>query len=368
MDRTAGTELQGTSYYGPNCKDQTAGTNYMDRVMRVKNFSLQQTLECGQCFNFEKIDENEYVVMAYGRVLHVIQHGASEAGNPKAGSGEVFANTESELEFVNAAPEDIQNIWVPYFDLDRDYDEIKAAVIAAEPRLESVIKKYGGIRILNQEFPETLLSFIISQNKNIPQIKKIVRSICDGFSKSQETVRIKTESGYEDRLYHPFPDVDTLKNMTEDDFRTLKTGFRAPYLINAIRAMYGESGGAMPEGSAVPKAGELPEVGVMPESGTLPEQPELLQGEKLKAMSFEEAKTALTGIKGVGDKVANCVLLFSLGFRSAFPVDVWIKRVMEEMYFGCDTPKKEIEHFALEKFGKWGGYAQQYLFMYIREK
>ena len=269
--------------------------------MKITDFDLAQTLECGQCFNFEKISDNEYVVAAMGRVLHVKQEG-------------------SELSFLNASEEDIRNIWVPYFDLDRDYSEIKNELVKAEPRLKPIIEKCSGIRILNQDFTETLISFIISQNKNIPQIKKIVRAICDGFGREAEME------------YHVFPSLCELANMTEQDFRDLKTGFRAPYIMNAIEFL------------------------------------KKTDGESMKAMTFAQAKEALTSIKGVGDKVANCVLLFSLGFRSAFPVDVWIKRIMEEMYFGCDTPKKEIESFAAERFGKWGGYAQQYLFMYAREK
>ncbi len=279
--------------------------------MKVKDFNLQQTLECGQCFNFEKLADLDYVVIAFGKVLHVTQHA------PK--SGDLKGISELELD---ASEDDIKNIWIPYFDLERDYDEIKSDIAQAEPRLAPAIDKYGGLRILNQEFTETLLSFIISQNKNIPQIKKIVRGICEGFGESGAEVN--------GTYYKTFPDKKRLGAMTEDDFRALKTGFRAPYLVNAIEAG--------------------------------------LDGDALRQMSYEGAKAQLTKIKGVGDKVANCVLLFSLGFRSAFPVDVWIKRIMEEMYFGCDTDKKIIEAFAVDRFGKWGGYAQQYLFMHAREK
>lgn len=280
--------------------------------MIVKDFNLEQTLECGQCFNFEKLGEYDYVVIAFGRVLHVSQHEIA---------GKSFRE-ESELDLHSASEDDIKKIWIPYFDLDRDYAEIKRDIAEADPRLAPVMERFGGLRILNQEFTETLLSFIISQNKNIPQIKKIVRSICEDFGREGGEVC--------GRHYRTFPDAERLASMTEDDFRALKTGFRAPYLMNAINAG--------------------------------------LDGEKLKKLPFEEARAELTKIKGVGDKVANCVLLFSLGFRSAFPVDVWIKRIMEEMYFGCDTDKKVIEQFAVDKFGKWGGYAQQYLFMYARER
>lgn len=280
--------------------------------MIVKDFNIEQTLECGQCFNFEKLADLDYVVIAFGKVLHVTQH-APKSGDLKG---------KSELDLHGASDDDIKNIWIPYFDLERDYDGIKSDIAQAEPRLAQAIERYSGLRILNQEFTETLLSFIISQNKNIPQIKKIVRGICEGFGGSGAEVN--------GTYYKTFPDKKKLESMTEDDFRALKTGFRAPYLVNAVEAG--------------------------------------LDGEVLRKMSYEEAKAQLTKIKGVGDKVANCVLLFSLGFRSAFPVDVWIKRIMEEMYFGCDTDKKIIEAFAVDRFGKWGGYAQQYLFMHAREK
>ncbi|MBR6350350.1 MAG: DNA-3-methyladenine glycosylase 2 family protein [Lachnospiraceae bacterium] len=275
--------------------------------MKVKNFDLRQTLECGQCFNFEKLSDQEYAVVAFDRLLHVRQMG-------------------DELIFLNAGEEDINNIWIPYFDLNRDYGEIKDAVCKADERLKPITEQYGGIRILNQDFTETLISFIISQNKNITHIKQIVRLISENKGRPLGIIG--------GREYYSFPKLSRLNEITEGDFRSLKTGFRAPYLRDAIDRMV---------------SGEI-------------------DGDVLRDKSFEEAKQDLTKIKGVGDKVANCVLLFSLGFRGAFPVDVWIKRIMEELYFHKDTPKETIEKFAAEKFGQYGGYAQQYLFIYAREK
>ena len=275
--------------------------------MKVKDFDLRQTLECGQCFNFEKLNEQEYAVVAFDRLLHIKQ-------------------CDNELVFLNADEADIQNIWIPYFDLDRDYGEIKAKVSEADERLKPITEEYGGIRILNQDFTETLISFIISQNKNITHIKQIVRLISEANGHLLGEIN--------GREYYSFPHLPELDKITVDDFKALKTGFRAPYLRDAIdRMMSGE-----------------------------------IDGDELRGMTFADAKERLMNIKGVGDKVANCVLLFGLGFRNAFPVDVWIKRVMEELYFGKDTPKDLIEKFAAEKFGKYGGYAQQYLFIYAREK
>ena len=225
---------------------------------------------------------------------------------------------KDDLEFLNAADEDINKIWIPYFDLERDYKKINSEIIKADPRLEEIIDKYAGIRILDQDFTETLISFIISQNKNITHIKQLIRdlSVCHGEY-------IGTFNG---RKYYSFPSLSELEKISEEEFRNLKMGFRAPYLCDAVSRL---------------SSGEITE-------------------KMLKGMTYEEAKEKLKDIKGVGDKVANCVLLFSLGFRSAFPVDIWIKRVLEKMY-GTDADT------APAIFGQYGGYAQQYLFMYARE-
>ena len=285
--------------------------------MKVYDFDLAQTLECGQCFNFEKISDtsegvSEYAVCARERLLHIRQ--------------KICADGTAELSFLNASPEDVRGIWMPYFDLERDYGEIKRAVISADERLRPVVEKYHGIRILNQDFCETLISFIISQNKNIPQIKKCVKAICEYSGPFLGEIGKKK--------YYGFPDLSALSAMCEQDFRDLKCGFRAPYITDAVRKMN-----------------------------------EGLSGERLASLSRREAKAELMSVHGVGDKVANCVLLFSLGFRESFPVDVWIERVMEELYFeGRKTPRPVIEAEGACRFGAFGGYAQQYLFMYARGK
>ena len=267
--------------------------------MKVTDFSLSQTLECGQCFNFEKISDNEYIVVAFERMLHVRQRG-------------------DELDFLNASEEDIEKIWTDYFDLSRDYGKIKEEIIRSDPRLEPVIKEYYGIHILNQDFIETLISFIISQNKNIVHIKQLIRKISE-----KRGTYIDSFNG---RPYYSFPSLEALDSIPEEGFRQLKTGFRAPYLRDAVNRLV---------------SGEI-------------------NGDELKSLPYEAAKEKLRSIKGVGDKVADCVLLFSLGFRSAFPVDIWIKRIIEKMYDG----KTE---YAVNLFGEYGGYAQQYLFIYARE-
>ena len=274
------------------------------KLKNVCDFDLAQTLECGQCFHFVKLDENDYVLTAKGRVLHVSQQADTVT----------FYDTEED-EYVN--------VWKDYFDMDRDYSAVKKKLLENDNKLKDAIESMWGVRILNQDFFETLISFIISQNKQIPHIKKIVADISAKFGTYKGT--------YGGADMYTFPTLEQLTNASEEDFKELKTGFRAPYIMDAIRRNM---------------AGQFNE-------------------KELKNMDYDSCIKELMTIKGVGEKVANCVSLFGLGKKEAFPVDVWIKRIMETMYFdGKDTPKDKIAAFAKEQFGDLGGFAQQYLFYY----
>ena len=280
-------------------------------IEEVKDFLLSQTLECGQCFRFEKLDDEEYVIVANNKLLRIKQE-------------------KDTLIFYDTSKEDVVEFWVHYFDLDKDYKQIKNFLRRKDEKLRPVIKDKWGIRILNQDFHETLISFIISQNKQIPLIKQLVENLSNAYGKYLGTINGKK--------YYAFPTINKLGTLTEKEWRDLKVGFRAPYLMDAST---------------------------------------MLSKRRLKYNTFFEygnridekyARSILTSIKGVGDKVANCVMLFSLGYTSSFPIDVWIKRIMEEMYFGGkETDKETIAEFAKKQYGKYGGYAQQYLFMYGRD-
>lgn len=274
-------------------------------ISNADDFNVQQIFECGQCFHFDKLDDMDYVTVAYGRALRISQKG-------------------SDITLHNTDITEYNSIWKNYLDMDTDYGAIKKWLLERDDRLKVAVTEKYGIRILRQEFPEMLMSFIISQNKQIPHIKQIVASISERYGTAAGEINGK--------MYYNFPDVKTIKNISEEDYRMLKTGFRAPYLKSASDHM---------------------EVG--------------LCSRTFEGMTYEQAKTRLMEIKGVGDKVANCVLLFGLGYRNAFPVDVWVKRIMEQVYFHKDTPKEEIMEFAGKNFGEYGGYAQQYLFYYARD-
>ena len=274
----------------------------MFKISGTKDFVLSQTLECGQCFHFQKLSDEEYYISAMDRLLHISQNG-------------------DELIFHNATEDEVQKIWLEYFDLNRDYGAIKSNLLSMDDRLNPAIEAMWGVRILNQVFFETLISFIISQNQQIPRIKQIVAALSMACGKKLS----------EDMYAFPGPE-DILK-LSEEGVRACKAGFRSAYIIDACQKVL---------------------------DGTINE-------DELRAISYEDCVATLKQIKGVGDKVANCVALFSLGKRSAFPVDVWIKRIMERIYFTEETPVNVIQSFATEHFGEFGGYAQQYLFYYARE-
>lgn len=279
-------------------------------VKDIKDFDLCQTLECGQTFHFEKLKEQEYIVIAKGKLLHIEQ--------------QILDNSVN-LIFHNTTKLDFETIWIEYFDLNTDYATIKERLLSKDERLRPAIEEKWGVHLLNQDFFEMLMSFIISQNKQIPQIKQLVFRISQFYG--------SYVGEYNGKVYNSFPDITLASNITEEQFKEMKTGFRAPYLYDAAKKC---------------------------REGVIDEK-------KLKALDDAQVLKELTSIKGVGDKVANCVMLFSLGRRSAFPVDVWMKRIMEKLYFGEDTKKEMIMEFAKEQFEELGGYAQQYLFYYARD-
>ena len=274
-------------------------------IENFTDFNLAQTLECGQCFRFSKLKDNKYIIIAKNKLLEIEQ-------------------TDSQIILYNTSLHDFNHIWRNYFDLNTDYKEIKDYLIIKDSIMESVINNGAGIRILGQEFYEALISFIISQNKQIPQIKQVIENLCSKYG-----AFIQKLNGIN---YYAFPTISKLKTLSEEDFRECKAGFRAKYLVDAC---------------------------VNLSSGIIKE-------EDLLKLTSSEILDKLCTIKGVGVKVSNCVLLFGLQRTEAFPIDVWIKRIMEYLYFKKETKLEIIQTYAKERFGNYGGYAQQYLFYYSR--
>lgn len=218
--------------------------------------------------------------------------------------------TEGEDIFIQTAGD--MEMWRDYFDLNRDYSVMDN--FDAGEYLQKCIEFGRGIRILNQEPWETLCSFIISQCNNIKRIKGIVEKLCDRYG---------DELYMDGEKYMSFPPAQKLAELSEEELAYLRSGYRAAYIVSAARDVSLEN----------------------------------IDLDSLIALSSQEAQKALLGLKGVGVKVANCVVLFGLRHMEAFPIDVWIKRALKENF---------PSDFKPESLGEYAGLAQQYIFYYAR--
>ena len=266
-------------------------------VFPGKNFDIKETFDCGQCFRWEEKD---------GKFFGV-------AG----GYWGEFSHDGENVRLKTNSPD--ESFWVKYLDLERDYGEIINKV-RINPLMEKAVKNGEGIRLLKQEFFETLMSFIISQRSSIPKIKSVVAKICENWGE---------ERCADEVVYYTFPSPEELRDVTEEDFRKIGTGYRAPYLVRAVKAVL---------------EGEISE-------------------EELVSLETGKARERLISLYGVGDKVCDCVMLFSLAKYDLFPSDVWIKRVMCENFGSSEKSAKEDGE---RLFGEYSGFAQQYLFYYRR--
>ena len=284
----------------------------------VKDFNIKQILECGQCFRWERISDTNYIIVAYRRVIEVIQEGST-------------------VTILNTNMNDFNEIWKNYFDLDVNYEEVKEELSKDELLKKSVEFGYG-IRILNQDPFEMLISFIISARNSIPSIMKTIKKISERWGDRIE---------YKDNIYYAFPTPEQLKEVSLEEIKEIGASFRSKYIVDTI--------------SKVNAALDAKN------NGELTEELEQFDLEYIKSLPVDECHKALQNFMGVGAKVADCIMLFSMSKHSAFPVDVWIKRAMIHFYLAPDVSLNKIRVFGREKFGELAGLAQQYLFYYARE-
>lgn len=284
----------------------------------VKDFNIKQILECGQCFRWERITDTNYIIVAYRRVIEVVQEGST-------------------VTILNTNMKDFDEIWKDYFDLNVNYEEVKEELSKDELLKKSVEFGYG-IRILNQDPFEMLISFIISARNSIPSIMKTIKKISEKFGDKIE---------YKGEIYYAFPTPEQLKNATLEDIQETGASFRSKYIIDTIYN--------------INMALEAKK------SGNLTDELKMYDLDYIMSLPTDECHVALQAFKGVGAKVADCIMLFSMGKKSAFPVDVWIKRAMIHFYVAPDVSLNKIRVFGREKFGELSGLAQQYLFYYARE-
>lgn len=275
-------------------------------INNIAHFDPVHTFECGQCFRWERIDDSHWFGVAKGFALDLEWNGKDL----------ILHNTDEDV---------FQKIWYPYFDLGRNYGEIKEQLSKNDPIMKEAIDFGHGIRLLRQDFQETLISFLISQNNGIPRIKKIVESIAKSFGEPIECSKPGT---------YAFPACGRLAELTLEDLRVIRAGYRDKYIQKASRQVC---------------SGEV-------------SLDIIMNG------SIQESRLEMQKFFGVGQKVADCTLLFSGTRYDIFPVDRWVRRVMAELYLGYEASNEEVNSFAMEKFGELAGFAQQYLFYYAREK
>lgn len=285
----------------------------------LKDFNLTHVFECGQCFRNRKLAENEYLVAASDRIVTMRIQRPEESGRCES------AETHVNLEISPCTAEEFEGFWKKYLDLDRDYGAIKKRLCKDDEVMREAVHYGYGIRILGQDLWETIISFIISQNNNIPRIKGCIERLCElaGKRLDSKLPHIDFEGGTDLRPY-AFPTAEEIAGLTLRDLSGVRLGYRAKYILSVSQAIM--------------------------ENG-LPESEE----ELLKLM-------------GVGPKVANCILLFGMAKYKSFPIDVWVKKVMHELYGLRQGDMQEMKSFAAEHFGNLGGFAQQYLFFYMRDK
>ena len=282
----------------------------MEYKVKSDIFELADVFECGQCFRWNKEENGSYTGVFHKNVINVEKNG-------------------DVITFKGVCEGNIEKICTQYFDLERDYSKIRNELSKIDDNLKNSIEYGKGIRILNQDLWETIISFIISANNNIPRIKLIIDRLSKSYGQKIE---------WDGKEYYTFPTAEELKNVKVEDFRKLGLGFRDIRLYETTKMVLNKE----------------------------------VDLDNLKNMPTEKAREELLKLSGVGPKVADCILLFSdLKRFDVFPIDVWVRRVMNELYIKKEdetkVTKKEIQAIADSKFGNLQGLAQQYLFYWKRE-
>lgn len=270
-------------------------------LVHNKNFNIKQIADSGQCFRMNRI-ETEHNTLSYRLIAH--------------GRYLVLTQIDEETVELSCTKKEYQEIWEDYFDLAYDYKYVVDTLRKGEDDFLKQAAEFAyGVRILRQEPFESTISFIISQNKNIPAIRSCVEEICEKYGEQ----RFDESHG----LYFSFPTPEALAGAGKEELRALKTGYRDEYIIAASQAVL--------DGK--------------------------INYDVLKHTGYADALSCLKGIHGIGEKVANCILLYGLHHIEGFPVDVWILRILKDIY---------RDGFDKQKYNGYAGIVQQYMFYYYR--
>ena len=280
-------------------------------LKNISSFEPKHIFECGQCFRWDEESDGSYTGIVKNNVINV-------------------KKVDNEVIFSSFGADNLEKLVIDYFDLNRNYEEIKTSLSKVDEYLENSIKYGSGIRILNQDLWETIISFIISANNNIPRIKGIINRLSYKYGNKIE---------WKGKEYYTFPTVEELSKAMVEDLRKAGLGFRDVRVFDTTKKI-------------------------------LEKQVDLEELHKEK--DTKKVRETLLTLSGVGPKVADCILLFSTLKRfDVFPIDVWVRRVMNDLYIKNEDEskvnKKEIEKLAKEKYGDLEGIAQQYLFYWKRD-
>ena len=269
-------------------------------IVRIEDdFDLDKIAESGQCFRWRYVSDSEYNIIHTGKSLYVRKTGDTEYD-------------------ISCDADEFHHVWEPYFDLNENYAAIRNRIDRQEDAFLYEASEYGkGVRILRQDPWETLVSFIISQNRNIPAIKKSVELLCQYAGETLTDSR--------GVRYHSFPAPEAVFAMSEAELKSCKVGYRRKYIKAAANDMLNDK----------------------------------LNLTRLVHTDESETLRMLTGIYGVGIKVANCVSLYGLHHLDAFPADVWMKRVLAERYPGG---------YPYQRYSPYNGVYQQHMFAYYRNR
>ena len=274
-------------------------------VFPIRNYNLSATLDSGQAFRWVQ-QSDAWIGIVHQRWVRL--------------------RLEGESLIVETAEPNADWRWLShYLQVDLDFEAVLRTFPVDEPMTRAV-EACGGLRLLRQDPWECLASFILSSTKQITQIRQIVELLCSRYG-----TPVKVRPGFEPMF--GFPTVETIAALSEAELRACKMGFRAPYLRTAAQEI---------------ASGEV-------------------SLERVVSLELEAARAELMRFHGVGRKIADCVLLFAYGFQTAFPVDIWIMKALQNLYFPRrKVALKRLHHFASTHFGPHGGLAQQYLFHYMR--
>ena len=280
-------------------------------IKNQDSFDLVHIFECGQCFRWNKEIDGSYTGVIKDRVINVQKE-------------------KNNIIFKSSSYDNIEELINDYFDLETDYEKIKNNLSNIDGFLKESTIFGDGIRILHQDLWECIISFIISANNNIPRIKKIIERLSEKYG---------NKICFENKEYYTFPTPEQLSKASIQDLRDLGLGFRDKRVFKTTQMILNKE----------------------------------VDLDKLKSMDdSEKMREELLKLDGVGEKVADCIMLFSLKRYDVFPIDVWVRRVMNDLYIHNEdeekVSKKELQKLAKDKFLGISGLAQQYLFYWRREK